>query len=426
MVKVSEFLKRCRIQIIFLSVSMLCLVGVVLLFNPAESPPRPITPEELYSNSFSMNSLNGLENLKKLDVIVRGIDASKIQLSGLNYVGLAFPTEYSTYKIIPTYLADEAVYQYYENNSSEYVPLKNDVLAANAAVLFTLIDDLAEVNFCINGDRGSISRTYTRDMFDHLFGADIAAAAVDEQTFLTFMSSLYTDYFSDASYFPEANRYEPKRKLTMSDVNRLAGKGEQLSWADFTEFDGVMSVSAGEQAMLYPINEDALLGEKADGIWANRRIMWYPINVNYSVYIGGAPKEAPWYIFLYHHNERSYIDLRGKDIETFLRMTKPKNTMSSTTGLAGLEWKHRKAYQNCLNYLERENRDIDTSKVSVLPLSENDKGRAVLFSGDSEQYFMGHPEEHWIFEIGDYDFNNPEFIMLICSSETKELIGMMP
>ena len=423
MIKMRETLKRCRIQIIFLSVSMLCLAGVIFLLNPRESPPRPITPEELYSNRFSMNALNGLEDLKKLDVIIRGIDASKIQLSGLNYVGLAFPTEYSTYKLSPTYLADEVVYEYYENHSSEYVPLKNDILAANATVLFTLIDDLAEVNFCINGDSSSFSRTYTRDMFDHLFGADIAAAAADEQTFLGFMSSLYTDYFSGASYFPGANRYEPKRKLAMSDLDRLATKGEQLSWSDFTEFEGVMSLSTGEQAMFYPINEAALLG---DGIWANRRIMWYPINVNYSVYIGGAPKEAPWYIFLYHHNERSYIDLRGKDIETFLRMTKPKNTMSSTTGLAGLKWKHRKAYQNCLHYLERENRDIDTSKVSVLPLAENDKDRAVLFSGDSGQYFLGHPEEHWIFEIGNFDFENSQCIILICNSETNELIGMMP
>ncbi|MBR4111814.1 MAG: leucine-rich repeat protein [Ruminiclostridium sp.] len=86
------------------------------------------------------------------------------------------------------------------------------------------------------------------------------------------------------------------RPLTLADVITLSQKGDSLTWSDFEQFEG-KDVGSG----LY--------------------IMYYGINDEYSVMVGGVPTEKPWYIRLVRNqgkDNEEYTDIRTGDVLDFL------------------------------------------------------------------------------------------------------------
>ena len=97
----------------------------------------------------------------------------------------------------------------------------------------------------------------------------------------------------------EEQENKPKvelRPLTLADVITLSQKGDSLTWRDFEQFEG-KDVGSG----LY--------------------IMYYGINDEYGVMVGGVPTETPWYVRLVRsqgEDNEEYIDIRTDDVLDFL------------------------------------------------------------------------------------------------------------
>ncbi len=86
------------------------------------------------------------------------------------------------------------------------------------------------------------------------------------------------------------------RPLTLADVITLSQKGDSLTWSDFEQFEG-KDVGSG----LY--------------------IMYYGINDEYGVMVGGVPTEKPWYVRLVRNqgkDNEEYTDIRTDDVLDFL------------------------------------------------------------------------------------------------------------
>lgn len=85
------------------------------------------------------------------------------------------------------------------------------------------------------------------------------------------------------------------RRLTLDDVLRLSGQGEELGWEDFAEYSHV---------------------ETGSGLY----IRLYEIDELFSVLVGGtSPLEQPWYIYLHASDALDEsIDIRTGDVEAFI------------------------------------------------------------------------------------------------------------
>lgn len=87
------------------------------------------------------------------------------------------------------------------------------------------------------------------------------------------------------------------KHLTLEDVYRLSGKGEQLTWSDFAGFAA---------------------RETGSGLY----ILYFEMEPPYTLLMGGVPNEnAPMYIRLYRHfgtEEEAYVDIRTEDTHAFV------------------------------------------------------------------------------------------------------------
>ena len=85
------------------------------------------------------------------------------------------------------------------------------------------------------------------------------------------------------------------QKLTLDNVVMLSQKGDALTWSDFERYQG-QDIGSG----LY--------------------IMRYEIDELFEVWVGGVPKEMPWYIYLKVKNEADdRIDIRTEDVSAFIK-----------------------------------------------------------------------------------------------------------
>ena len=84
-----------------------------------------------------------------------------------------------------------------------------------------------------------------------------------------------------------------KQSLTMEDLKALVNaKGKELTWSDFEPFEG-RDIGSG----LY--------------------IMYYEIDDNYAVAVGGVPTEKPWYIRLISNTYDSFFSITDNGAEGF-------------------------------------------------------------------------------------------------------------
>lgn len=89
-----------------------------------------------------------------------------------------------------------------------------------------------------------------------------------------------------------------QKQLTIDDVVALSGKGEELSWYDFEQYESV-DVGSGIYVFVYEIDE------------------------TFELRIGGVPDEVPFYIRLVTKvNTDNYIDIRTDDINAFIEANK--------------------------------------------------------------------------------------------------------
>ena len=86
-------------------------------------------------------------------------------------------------------------------------------------------------------------------------------------------------------------------KLTLEKVRELSGKGEELTWSDFEQYEGI---------------------ETGSGLY----IMEYDIDRQYKLVIGGTSGGKPMYIRLVLVEDiDTYIDIRTEDLEEFIART---------------------------------------------------------------------------------------------------------
>lgn len=88
----------------------------------------------------------------------------------------------------------------------------------------------------------------------------------------------------------------PKEKLTLDRVKELAQKGETLDWVDFAPYESI---------------------ETGSGLY----ILYFGLEEDYFVLVGGVPGEKAWYVKLNRKGEdRDGLDLRtdGARIDSFL------------------------------------------------------------------------------------------------------------
>lgn len=88
----------------------------------------------------------------------------------------------------------------------------------------------------------------------------------------------------------------------------------------------------------------------------------------------------------------------------------------------------REAYENCVAYIKNSSfsrKDfIDTGIVRIETLMEEQKDAVWVEVNGVEAYFSQEQPEHWLFTIGDT--SGHDFAMLVCNSETGEVIGYIP
>ena len=88
----------------------------------------------------------------------------------------------------------------------------------------------------------------------------------------------------------------------------------------------------------------------------------------------------------------------------------------------------REAYENCLEYLKNSSHmrkdHINIKIVTIETLEEEQKRSVDIVVNGVENYFGREQPEHWLFTIGDT--SGHDFAMIVCNSETSEVIGNIP
>lgn len=128
---------------------------------------------------------------------------------------------------------------------------------ANAAILFSLIDNLEFVNYYIQdiGNQNQaytnqFSRHYKREMFDIVFENDVRQFSETKESFNKFMSELYTVYFPEAQYYLKSGKF-PGVSMNVQNA----------------ESSGVSIVFENKSENDYTFGEDYSLLVLKNGIW---------------------------------------------------------------------------------------------------------------------------------------------------------------
>jgi len=94
--------------------------------------------------------------------------------------------------------------------------------------------------------------------------------------------------------------------------------------------------------------------------------------------------------------------------------------------------KYRVAYENCVYWTKYKSGFpnamwINCGRVSVKPLPDDYKDYVYIIADGYAhygEYFEKVAAEHWVFTIGGTSGHN--FVILVCNSETNEVIGLIP
>lgn len=91
--------------------------------------------------------------------------------------------------------------------------------------------------------------------------------------------------------------------------------------------------------------------------------------------------------------------------------------------------KYRAAYEECVRFLEHESgweraENIDLSKVTVETLPDAQKESVFIVADGCGNYFEDTDAVHWTFTIGETQGH--DFAVLVCSSESGDVVGYIP
>lgn len=227
---------------------------ITVSFGDNECEYAFVTADTLdFSNLYSGKTPYIGDN-SKVAKVVDNLDLSKSEFSNLFRSGIELQTSNEPFGIYITYEANNDQYDFYEKNTGEGLMGNRDIFMANAAVLFSLIDNLEFVNFYIQvagqPNPSQYSRHYKRDMFDAIFETDVRRFSETKESFAKFMSELYTVYFPEAQYYRNSGRFF---SVSMNVQN--------------ADSSGVKAVFENASDNEYTYGEDYKLFVLKDGAW---------------------------------------------------------------------------------------------------------------------------------------------------------------
>lgn len=217
------FFKKPKIMWSIIAVAVTLALGAVCLTSAAGK--QGSNPEAV--NNYDAEVLYKYKSLYIGDASNVGSLTSRLPL-GQYKKGMSLKTKDKPYGLTVTYTIPE------EEFSKRGTLSIGDVFASNAAIIFSLIDNVEDITFALGDGRGTYH--FSRNMFDIAYGRDVKEYSKDMNSFKDFLKAfgfrllVFPEKYTPAMSSTPGIRITPEYRGSLEKVKYTTDYGTLLKW----------------------------------------------------------------------------------------------------------------------------------------------------------------------------------------------------